>query len=34
VQIPVPASDDARTCKLRIASDGLLGTTRLAFDRT
>jgi hypothetical protein len=33
VQVPVPRSDAARTCKLRVVSDGLLGTTRFAFDR-
>ena len=34
VQVPVPAAKDARICKLRIVSDGLLGTTRFAFDRS
>ena len=27
------AENAERTCKLRIVSDGLLGTTRFAFDR-
>jgi len=34
VRLPVPRAKAPRTCKLRIASDGLLGTTRFAFDRS
>jgi hypothetical protein len=33
VQVPVAPSQRSRTCKLRIVSDGLLGTTRFAFAR-
>ena len=33
LRVPVPPSPAPRVCKLRIASDALLGTTRFAFDR-
>ena len=33
VVVPARAENAERTCKLRIVSDGLLGTTRFAFDR-
>jgi hypothetical protein len=32
-QVPVPATDVERICKLKVVSNGLLGTTRFAFDR-
>ena len=32
-QIPVATTSRDKVCKLKVVSDGLLGTTRLAFDR-